>query len=564
MNGKAEIFLLKRAGRLVKRVFEHWVVFVPTVRHERRRDAMIEKMVAEKFKRFVAIVVKQWRLIARRRARATTNARILKSFKDSNRKRASMGAWVVVWMRTKRAQNTVIRIKSEKTESRIQELESTRGDVVSKKEAVSARRIEVEQQLNNLRAVEAELSLSISDTHDLIGVKGNSLVTLKNEAEKAAQNLDLTSREAKALRVIENQRIREKGASERRLNLEQLKTKREVAALAQEKDNLLAQARSSEETTKRVLSNVEDETARGDEAIRRLAAQTAELNKRVLRLQEEEAREATAQSNVSDRLQELSIEEKKAKHDIKCQQERLSGAVITSKQSEVNTLRCRVAESERRAEEAVLLLREKEEEIAELQTAIARHQEGLEMKRLLEDSDGARRGLGLSLEDMGIGFQETKEANAAREKKEEERKRRDRMVKIPKMKAVKRTIREDSKMLQDSEKSILAIEEMGMAFDMALGLDVSGGFGVVSKSDDGSTSAASKSLGGSKNSLGSSIMDTPVLTDGRDRDLDFVDLGETRTKLYVEAEVEDLEESIDALQARILHRLHGSESAPWK
>ena len=51
MNGKAEIFLLKRAGRLVKRVFEHWVVFVPTVRHERRRDAMIEKMVAEKFKR---------------------------------------------------------------------------------------------------------------------------------------------------------------------------------------------------------------------------------------------------------------------------------------------------------------------------------------------------------------------------------------------------------------------------------------------------------------------------------------------------------------------------------
>ena len=92
------------------------------------------------------------------------------------------------------------------------------------------------------------------------------------------------------------------------------------------------------------------------------------------------------------------------------------------------------------------------------------------------------------------------------------------------------------------------------------------GFGVVSKSDDESLAAASKSLGGSKKSAGGSMMDTPVLTSGGDLELDFVDLGETRTKLYVQEEVENLEESIDALQARILHRLHGGGGgavSPW-
>ena len=57
----------------------------------------------------------------------------------------------------------------------------------------------------------------------------------------------------------------------------------------------------------------------------------------------------------------------------------------------------------RLAEEAVLLLREKEEEIAELQRTIAKHQEGMEMKRLLQDSDDARKGMGLTLQDIGIG-----------------------------------------------------------------------------------------------------------------------------------------------------------------
>ena len=113
----------------------------------------------------------------------------------------------------------------------------------------------------------------------------------------------------------------------------------------------------------------------------------------------------------------------------------------------------------------------------------------------------------------------------------------------------------------------MAIEEMGLAFDMALGLDASRGFGVVSKSDDDeSMSHASKTLVGSKNSTGSSLMDTPVLSSSVGG-LDFLDLGETRTKLYVQDEVERLEESIDGLQRRILHRLSGGAHSPavvWK
>ena len=440
MNSKAEIFLLKRAGRLVKSVFEHWVVFVPTVRHEQKRDAMIKKMAAEKFKRNIAAILKQWSLVAKKRARATTNARILRGFKHASQKRTRMSTWVVVWMRTKRAQNTVIRLTSKKTQDRIRELESIKGDVVSKKDAVTARKAEIEQELNSLMTAQAELSLSISDTQSLIDIKGSSLVTIKNEAERSTENLYLASKEARALKVIENQRQRENNASQRKFNLKQLKTRREVEALTHEKENLMARVKSSEEAAKKVIFNAEEEVAKGDEKVQRLLAQTSDANKRILRLQEEEMREVGANITITDRLDELRLEERRAKDEIILQQERLSGTVITSKQSEVNALRCRVAESERRAEEAVLLLREKEEEIAELQAAISKHQEGLEMKRLLQDSVEARMGLGLSLEDIGIGVQNAKEAKEA--EKEEAKKRRNRMIKVPRMEAVKKAIRE--------------------------------------------------------------------------------------------------------------------------
>ncbi|GMH68282.1 hypothetical protein TrST_g5442 [Triparma strigata] len=569
MNGKADIFLMRRAGRWVKRVFQHWVEFVPLVRHEKKRDLVIDRMATEKFKKFVGLLVRGWRAVTRRRCRARKSFGTLKRFKDADRKRKAMGSWVVVWMRTKRAQNTVLMINSARSKSKIQELEESKGSLVGKQQEVSSRREEVERQLTHMRAKESELSLTATDTQNLVDSKNASLIRLKNEIEKSASQLELVTKDADALEVIENQRVREKEASERKLKVLHAKHKKTVDTLLKEKENLLVSAGQTEALAKKLEASIAEERKGGEEAVMKLVAQTQAANKNVMALAEEEAVVIAEQSALRDRIGELKLRETKVLSEQRLQQNRLSGKLLTTRQNEVNALRCRVSESERLAEEAVLLLREKEEEIAELQRTIARHQEGMEMKRLLQDSDDARKGMGLTLQDIGIGVgggAETKKKKDAKNTK-----RRDRKPTYPKMKAIRKVIREDAKILRESERSILAIEEMGLAFDMATGVDVGEKARVVTHArrvdemnDDmtvsgtSTTTAASTVLGSSRRSYANnSEIGTPVLTEEGGQEVDFLDFQETRTQLYMQEEVEQLEETIDDLQKKILNRLSG-------
>ncbi|GMI11103.1 hypothetical protein TrLO_g10094 [Triparma laevis f. longispina] len=568
MNGKADIFLMRRAGRWMKRVFDCWVEFVPLVRHERRRDVVIVRMASEKFKKFMGMLVRGWRAVTRRRCRARKSFGTLKRFKDADRKRKSMGSWVLVWMRTKRAQNTVLMINSARSKSKIQELEESKGSLVGKQQEVSSRREEVERQLTHMRVKESELMLSSTDAQSLIDTKSASLIRLKNEIEKSASQLELMTKEVNALEVIENQRVREKEASERKLKVQQAKQKQQVDVLIKEKENLLVVAGQSEALAKKLEAQVEEELKVGDGAVVKLVEQTESANREVMVLMEEEAEVVAEQSAIKDRIGELRLRETKVLGEQRVQQNRLSGKLLTTRQNEVNTLRCRVSESERLAEEAVLLLREKEEEIAELQQLISQHQESMEMKRLLQDSEEGRKGMGLTLQDIGIGIGGGNNKKTS-SKTSSEKKRKDR--KLTKMKAIKKVIKEDSKILKESEKNILAIEEMGLAFDMATGVDVGEKVRArvaemndeMSASGRSTNTAASTVLGSSRRSIANSEINTPVLN-GAGKGVggglvDFVDLHETRTQLYMQEEVEQLEETIDDLQKKILNRLSVGE-----
>jgi len=100
---KADMFLMKKNGRLVGKIFRSWVMFIPLIRHEEKRNAIIDKMNEEKAKLRLANIVKKWREHAVKRKRTNITFEHLKHRIDTEKKRSALSSWFVVYMRVKRA-----------------------------------------------------------------------------------------------------------------------------------------------------------------------------------------------------------------------------------------------------------------------------------------------------------------------------------------------------------------------------------------------------------------------------------------------------------------------------
>ena len=158
---------------------------------------------------------------------------------------------------------------------------------------------------------------------------------------------------------------------------------------------------------------------------------------------------------------------------------------MTRRMNEVNFLKSKVAESEKRADEAVLILREKGLEILELEAEIKKHKENTDMQRLLEDGGFLVGGGGggssdkrnsqprgkINLKDIGIGISVSTPSEEDRRKQESERRmfqRKGKLPKFPRMKSVQRVLVEEVRSTRETELRHQEMEALGRAFNFAV------------------------------------------------------------------------------------------------
>ena len=550
---KADAFLMRKNGRLVGKVFRSWVMFVPLVRHEQKRNSIIEKMNVERAKLRLATILKRWKIHADKRKKARATFEQVKLQVDQETKRSALSSWFIVFMRVKRAKNTVTEIEEENTKLRLSELNKTKGGLIEKQREASERRAEIESELQDMKEMKAELKLKAVETKETIEEKSINLARVKVEIQKNSVSLSQTLREAAKLEKIENQRQREEDKSTRAANLRKLKGRKEIGKIEEEKKKLQDAIAHAQEVMKKIQSSIDEEGKGSLDLIHAYEKTTRDANKEVLALRNEETKGVAELEQTRNRLEEVRIKKVRAEHERKDRRDKLSGGIFSERTNELNLLRMRVAESEMRAEEAVLLLREKEEEILELQVEMKQATESQEMQRLLSAADSAGedpdKPLGLSLSDMGIAVRQSEEVKKKREEEERSKARRAKLPKFPKMKSVQRNFITDARDATKAEQRIFELENLGQAFDLAVSTnslwsDATDREGEAT-ADDNNTSQASTTATSSP-----SVPDTSFT---------LLELTETSRPMYEVEELDNLEDTIDDLQKRLLQRLSTGE-----
>ena len=282
-----------------------WVSFVPLVLHERKRDAIIEKILLEKLKKFTGLVLKGWKKWLARRRSARRNYQLVKKFTDIERKKTCLSSWVLVYMRVRRAKNTVTAIEDARTKDKLAELETTNEELLERQDETEKSRKEIESQLAEIRKMKAKFCSQASEARELTEIKSKDLENIKRDVSNLSRNLVFMNDEAKKLEKIENQRKREVNKVARAANLQQLKSKRDVAASETERDILLCAISRAKEHLKTAQSDFEEQTNVGIALILEYEQSMLAANREVLILHETGAKEMAEQSDIREKLEDI-------------------------------------------------------------------------------------------------------------------------------------------------------------------------------------------------------------------------------------------------------------------
>jgi len=444
----------------------------------------------------------------------------------------------------------VTEIEDKTTSAHLNELNETKGGLIEKQRETSERRSEIEIQLQEARDMEAELKLKAVETNETIELRSLALAKVKMEIQKNSEGLAHTLREAAKLEKIEKQRQREEDKTTRKANIRKLKGKKELGRIREEKEKLQEAIASAQEVMKQIEGSIDEDRKASIDLIHAFEKSAGNANKEVLTLRDEEAKERAELERTKSRLEEVRVEKVRAEHERKDQKTKLSDGLFADRTNELNLLRMRVAESEKRAEEAVLLLREKEEEIMELQVEMKQAKESQEMKRLVNAADSAGdnpdRPLGLSLSDIGIAIKPSEEGRKRREE-EKLKARKGKLPKFPKMKSVQRNFITDARDATKTELRLQELENLGQAFDLA----VSGNsLWNEAEGEEGNADANNTSQASSAATSSPGVPDTT---------LTLLELAETSTPMYGVEDLQNLEDTIDEMTKRLISRLSAGE-----
>ena len=350
------------------RIMKSWRKFASLAKHKNRIGGIVGKLNGEKQKQFLFYVVLNWKKVTRRRILCRKSFDSVKRRTEREVVRVKLNIWRLVLMRTKRANNALVRINTNNVREKLGSETFKLNQVNELTDEVLTKIGKIEERVDDLVRQEKDFDLEGEEIDSTLEISEKETKKI-GEVLKTRQVEECRLRkEYERLAKIDRERIREEERSARGLKLKRMRAKKVLDDLAAEEARLkeiIGGLKSKIEEYGGVRAGagaggkVEELEAEEVKGIRKEKALQQKLADLVALGNEKKERGAVAE----DRIKSLDMLISKVKKETFDEESRHNDGFVRDRLISLGDLKLKAAETEERAHEAAILLKEKDDEI---------------------------------------------------------------------------------------------------------------------------------------------------------------------------------------------------------